>query len=235
MKATPLNKTLVVHSEKLLPSKPPKANPWKQFNRFIADANSLLEFVEAMNELRFDPSADSKTAADVEDEAEECQALVAKCRAGFESFERADLYHEDEDGERVLKHEHISKRLGIMLDSIPNTNLGNPEVFLVTMTEHVAAVDGLTDYALESACREIEETHNPHTPSTPEVVKAVKEHIRQWSARRWAMEKAEDIRLRLIEVLREREEEKAKQKHEGEVQVAIFEVRDARRADAAAP
>jgi hypothetical protein len=55
------------------------------------------------------------------------------------------------------------------------------------LIEHVAAIEDLTDVALESGCREIVETQK-FAPAISEVVATINKHIEQWSGResRWA-------------------------------------------------
>ena len=60
------------------------------------------------------------------------------------------------------------------------------------MVEHVAAVDGLSDVALESGCREIVESKK-FAPSISEVMATIKDHVGKWRERRWALTSVEDM------------------------------------------
>jgi hypothetical protein len=192
----------VVRSEKLpAPRKPVK---WRDFNRFVADLDELHEYVCDLRRHRFNSqSDDSRTASDVEDDAEYCQELVEKCKAGFEQFDRADNY----DANGTLSETHVAKRLGMMIGAFPNANPGTPKDYARMLVEHVGAFVGLTDVMLESACREIVETAK-FAPAVSEVMTVIAKHAEQWRNRRWAMRDAENARLALIEVLKKREQEK---------------------------
>jgi hypothetical protein len=115
------NSPMVVRSPKL-PAK--GATSWCAFNQFAFDAEELREYVRDLNELRWSRSDDDyRDSADVEGDAAYCEELVAKCKAGFEQFDRAENYDEG-----VLKHEHVAKRLGILVGNFPNANPHSPQV-----------------------------------------------------------------------------------------------------------
>jgi hypothetical protein len=76
------------------PMLPPPVEPirWRDFKRFIADAEQLRDYKQLsriLHDLRFNsPNDDSLPASsDIEDEAEWCAELVAKVKAGFERFD----------------------------------------------------------------------------------------------------------------------------------------------------
>jgi hypothetical protein len=174
------NAVSVVRSQKLPAT--PKPVPWREFNRFVEAADSLEEYVGGLNGIRFKLSDDDgRTSGDVADDAEFCQGLVARVKAGFELFDRPDKY----DDEGTLSEAHVAKRLGVMVGAIPTAKPGNPEEFASMLVAHVGAVEGLTVVALESACREILETQK--FISIAEVMKVVREHVKHWHSRRSAM------------------------------------------------
>jgi len=111
-----------------------------------------------------------------------------------------------------------------MIGSFPNANPHAPEAFARMMVEHVAAADGLTEVALESACREIVEEQK-FAPAVAEVMKVLDQHIMRWRDRKSALQRAESTRLELINVLIEREQEKKEAEHKREFQQAINQTR----------
>ena len=195
----------------------PKRVAWRVFNRFVADAEELREYVGQLYELRWHPAEDdARTAAGIEDEAEFCQALVARCKAGLARFDHPDNYEadEDSDGEHVvLSDAHIAKRIGILVASFANANPGNAEGYVTMLIEHVHAVEGLTEVALESACREIVETQK-FPPAIAEVLSVIKRQMDQWRERRYAIREAESLRLAVVKTLIERERKKQEQEYE---------------------
>ena len=154
----------VVRSEKLpAPRKPVR---WRDFNKFVEDLDELHEYFRELNALRFERSEDDyRMSGDVADDVDWVQELVAKCKAGCDQFDRADNY--DDDG--TLSEIHVAKRLGMMIGAFPNANPGTPKDYARMLIEHVAAYDGLSDVALESACREIVETKK-FAPAISEVM-----------------------------------------------------------------
>jgi hypothetical protein len=212
----------VVRSGKLpAPRKPVK---WRDFNRFVADVDTLHEYFRELNSLRFNPNSDGfdRTSGDVEDDADFCRALVEKCKAGFEKFDRADNY--DDDG--TLSETHVAKRLGMMIGAFPNVNPGTPQDYARMLVEHVAAFEGLTDVALESACREIVETKK-FAPAISEAMEAITDHVLKWKERRREVSHVENVRRLTIETLQACEKEKKKQEHEDEVRRATYTAKQA--------
>jgi hypothetical protein len=218
--------TLVMRSaatEKLPATpKPPK---FKDFNRFVETVDELHEYRRELDRLRFGSDHDaSRCSGDVEDDDDYCRELVEKCKAGFLRFDRADNY--DQDGD--LRRDHVAKRISVMVASFPNVNPGNPEGYMRMLIEHVAASEGLTDVALESACREIVETKK-FAPAISEVMDTIRDHFLKWQDRKRAVLAVEDIRRLTIEVFKKGEEDKQKEAHEREVQVARYSVQSAMR------
>jgi hypothetical protein len=212
---------MLVRSPKL-PAEKTATAAWRVFNEFVRDAEKLREYVRDLNALRFEQSEDDyRWSGEIEDEALHCQELAAKVRAGLEQFDRADNY---EDGE--LKHSYVAKRLGVMIGSFPNANPHAPDAYARMLVEHVAAIEDLTDIALESACREIVETEK-FAPAISEVVEMIGKHMDQWASRRWALNVIDRVRAETIEALRKREEDKLKQQHEHELQETISEAKRA--------
>jgi hypothetical protein len=208
----------------LAKSKPPK---FREFNRFVADMNELEEYYEQLNDNRFGRAGDEALASgDVDDHADWCQELVARCKAGLEQFDRRENYDDPDDDESELSQEHVAKRITVMVASFPNANPSSPEGYMQMLIEHVAAVEGLTEVALESACREIVETQK-FAPAISEVMEVVNKHVGQWGDRRFALHHVERTRLELIKVLTEREEEREKQKLKDAIKEATWKVQSA--------
>jgi hypothetical protein len=226
-KAVPVksSKSLVVAAPS--PSADDVVKWWRAFKRFMADLDALKEYHDDLVEERHGRNDDPpRTPADLEDDAEWCQKLTAKCRAGFERFDPAENYEPDDD-DGVLKTAPIAARLGVMIGSFMNTMPQSPELFGHAMVEQVADINGLTMPALETACREIVRTEK--WPDIPKVVDVVSKHVSRWRGRRWALAMAERTRLELIPILIEREQKKKEEAHEHEVQQATYQVRDAMR------
>lgn len=200
----------------------PKPIKWRDFKKFVADVDELREYHSDLCKHRYGHAEYSITPADVEDEAEWCQKFVAKCKVGLERFDHRANYDDPDDDESALSHAHIAKRVTVMVASFPNANPGCPEGYLRMLIEHVAAVEGLSEPALESACREVVETKK-FAPAISEVMEVIDEHLAKWRSRFHTIECAERDRLGLIEVLIKREQEKKKQEHEREVKRAIYE------------
>jgi hypothetical protein len=220
LKANPL----AVRSEKL-PDKP-KPLPWKAFNRFARDAQELLEYVEEMRSIRFGTDDGMRISSGVDEDAEWLTELVAKVRAGFARFDHEDNYEPDQDAEtgRALKPSHIAKRLSVLAVSFPAGTPGSPEGYLKMLTEHVSAVESLSEVALESTCREVVEAKK-FLPAASEVLTILKQHTSTWYHRRRAMDTAERARHDALAALQNREAEKKKQEHERVVQIAINQLK----------
>jgi hypothetical protein len=201
---------------------------WRAFKRFMADVDDLKTYYDGLCEDRAGQDPDGvRTVADLEEDAEWCQKLSAKCRAGFERFDPPHNYEQDDDGDDVLKTASIAARLGVMIGSFMNTLPQSPELFGCAMVEQVADIEGLTMPALETACREI--VRREKWPDIPKVVDIVSEHVDQWRKRRRALAQADRTRLELIPILIEREQMKKREAHEREVQQATFAVQSAMR------
>jgi hypothetical protein len=204
--------------------KPPK---FRDFNRLVADMNELEEYYGQLNDNRMGRVEDNAlTSGDVDDHAEYCQKLVARCKAGLEQFDRRENYDDPDDDEGELSQEYVAKRLGVMIASFPNANPSSPEGYQRMLTEHVAATEGLTEVALESACREIVETQK-FAPAISEVMEVIHKHVGRWSSRRFALHHVEDTRLQLIKVLAECEQEQEKGRLKDAIQRATWEVQSA--------
>jgi hypothetical protein len=226
-----VTKDLVVRSPKLpaerpaspkLPAKPP-AVQWREFNQFASDAKDLREYYDDLCKQSWSSSDELYlTPDDVECAAEEYDELLGEVRAGFERFERAENY-EDDDKMGVLKHSHVAKRIGVLLGSFPNANPHAPDGYPRMLIEHVAAIPRLTNVALESACREIVETQK-FAPAISEVVTTIRKHIEQWQRRRMMIGQFATMQKNMIKRLREREAEAAKQKQKDEISKARWAV-----------
>jgi hypothetical protein len=202
----------------------PKRVTFRAFNRFIDDIEELGEYTEGLKKLL--AGNKDRCADEVEfEDAEYCRELVARCKAGLERFDHAENYDEDDDGERVLCHAHIAKRIGIMVASFPNANPTDAEGYVQMLVEHVAAT-GVSELSLGSACREIVETQK-FAPAISEVLDVIKQHIELWRSRRFVIREAEGTRLAVINRLRERERKEQEEEREREFQQAISAVKNA--------
>jgi hypothetical protein len=76
---------------------------WRAFKRFVADLDELQGYYDGLWKERIEQAEYPRTPADLEDDAEWCQKLTAKCRAGFERFDSPHNYEEDDEGDKVLK------------------------------------------------------------------------------------------------------------------------------------
>jgi hypothetical protein len=197
----------------------PKPLPWKKFNRFAADAQELLEYVEEMRSIRFGADDHTRTSVDVAEDAEWLAKLMAKVREGFAQFDHDDNYEEDADDGRVLKLSHIAKRLSVLAVSFPAGTPGSPEGYLKMLIEHVSGIEVLSEVALESGCREIVETKK-FLPAAAEVLTVLHKHTSDWYIRRKAMETAEQAHHLAIATLQEREIEKENEKRANEIRAA---------------
>ena len=220
------SKSLVVAAPS--PSTDDMVKWWRAFKRFMADLDELQEYYDVLWKERIEQAEYPRTPANLEDDAEWCQKLTAKCRAGFERFDPPHNYEEDDEGDKVLKTAPIAACLGVMIGSFINTLPQSPELFGRAMVEQVADIEGLTMPALETACREIVRTEK--WPDIPKVVDVVSEHVKQWRERRIALGQAERTRLELIPILIKREQKKKKEEHEREVQLATNAAKSAMQA-----
>ena len=202
----------------LVKSKPPK---WRDFNRFVADFDRLKEYYDELQANRVGRADYPMCSADFDDEeAERCQELVARCKAGNERFDRPSNYDDPDDDESSspLSREYIAKRLTVMVASIPTVNPSSPEGFMRMLIEHVSAVEGLTEPALESACREIVETLKFLTVA--EAMPVIHKHVDEWGDRWSALHHVESMRLETIKALAEREQKQQKEAREREIMEA---------------
>jgi SPX domain protein involved in polyphosphate accumulation len=203
----------VVPLESRAVAKPTKApSTWRAFNRFVADVDELLEYKIELYKI-FSPSEndDVRTPADIEGEAEFCQGLVARCRTGLERFDHTENYEEDEDGERVLRHSHIAKRVGVLVASFPNANPSDVDGYVTMLVEHIGGT-AVSELSLETACREIVETQK-FAPAISEAMSVINKHIELWRDRRCAIKEAEGVRLAVIRSLRELEQKRKQDEH----------------------
>jgi hypothetical protein len=197
----------------------PKPARWRDFKRLVADADELEEYYGTLMK------ADSQTVAELERDAEWCQELVAKSRAGLARFDPPENYEDDDEGEDVLCQAYIAKRIGVMVASFPNANPACPDGYVRMLIEHVSATKA-SALSLESACREIVETQK-FAPAISEVMEVIAKHIDEWSQRRFVIREVENRRRGKITALVEREEEKRKQARELEISRATNAVQSA--------
>ena len=201
----------------LTKAKPPK---WREFNRFVDDVDQLVEFKDELN---------SMASGDIEDNAEWCQKLVAKCKAGLERFNRRENLDDPDDNESELSQAYIAKRVTVMVASFPNANPSSPEGYMQMLVEHVSAIEDLTEPALESACREIVETQK-FAPAISEVLEAIRKHQEKWWDRYYAIKCAERDRCEALTRALAREQKEEKQAREREIEKATYAAQSAMRA-----
>jgi hypothetical protein len=226
-KTAPLeSKPLVLQSPKLPDT--PKPVPWRAFKRFARDAQELLEYVKDMRAIGFGQDDGDRDAGGIIDDAEWLKELVARVGTGFARFDCEQSYQHDEEDGRVLKLSHIAKRLSVLAISFPAGAPGSPQGYLKMLVEHVSAVENLSEVALESACREIVETHK-FLPAASEVLTVLEKHNSDWWHRWRAMETAEGARQAAIKTLREREAEREKEEHDRAMKQAIYAAQNAMR------
>jgi hypothetical protein len=212
------NKQMVVRSQQL-PSAAAQPKFWKTFIRFVRDADEVLDHYEAICGHQHNETPD-----ELAETPDWLQQLLTRCRAGLETFDRDELYEGDEP-DRALRPETISTRLGVMFDAVGTTNPANPSTFLAMAVDHVAALDGLTALALESACREIVETHK--FCGISELIKVTKAHIELWDRRLDAITFVEKERLRVRESLIAQRERQKKAEHDEKVRQTTFDAKNA--------
>jgi hypothetical protein len=203
---------LIKQANALAKAKPVK---WRDFNRFVADVDRLVEFYKELFEM---------ASGDIEDNAEWCQELAAKCKAAFERFDRRENYDDPDDDESELSQAYIAKRITVMVASFPNANPSSPEGYMQMLVEHVAAVEDLIEVALESACREIVETQK-FAPAISEVLQVINKHTDLWWSRRHVVRNVELRRREALEAVVKLEQQKEKQEHQRQVMNATYEVK----------
>jgi hypothetical protein len=170
----------------------------RSFNRFTKECDELLDYAA---ELR----RGEHTAAAMAADAEAIDTLIARCRAGFARFDRAEHYETD-DGVKVLARSHIARRLGVLLASFPAANPGTPDGYVRMLVEHIAVVEDVCAVTLESTCRAIVETKN-FAPAIAEVIELLTNEIELWAKRRGTLRSIEDARALGLECAHEREAE----------------------------
>jgi hypothetical protein len=190
----------------------PTPRKFRDFNRFVNDVEVLVDFDDGLNGM---------TSGDIEDNAEWCQKMVAKCKAGLEQFNRRENLDDPDDDESDLSQAYIAKRITAMVASFPNANPSSPEGYMQMLVEHVSAIEGLSEVALEGACREIVVTQK-FAPAISEVMEVVRKHVEQWCIRRWTIHSVERYRCKALEAAIKREQEQEKQEHEREVERATY-------------
>ncbi len=179
------------------PELPAVKKPPNKFRlcRILADhADMLIECSNEFDELRQklrkrepgDPLPDVREAqlGDYE------QRLLKRAKELLALLDPKDAYEEEiDDGldevdeeERRLKRNYVKKRLALMLAAIPAGKAGTPDGYVTMLLEHVAD-QAVCALALETACRELEQTLK-FLPSIAEVMPALREHTQLWWKRR---------------------------------------------------
>jgi hypothetical protein len=214
------NGTGLVPIEQARPAAKTKPPKFRDFKRFVADVESLRDYYDNVCSERCGKTEDNCwTADDVEADAEWCQQLSARCQMGLKQFNRPQNLEDPNDDESALSQEYVAKRIAVMVASFPNANPGSPDGYVRMLIEHVAAIEQLTEVALESACREIVETQK-FAPAISEVIETINQHIGKWRGYWSAIYNAERLRLQLISVLVERERQHKEKLHQEKIQQA---------------
>ena len=104
------------------------------------------------------------------------------CSELMKKIDRPDFYDEDDEGEPVLKHDVIQKRLLVTLGSIPKPQ--NTEGVLESheMLMHVTNVPGLRYLALEAASYELADTCK-WSPPIATIMEVLRKHQALWNKR----------------------------------------------------
>ena len=203
----------IVPTDKARALAKPKSVKFRDFNTFVEEVDRLVEFNKGLNEM---------ASGDIEDSAEWCQKLIAKCNAGFERFNnRRENLDDPDDDESGLSQAYIAKRISVMVASFPNANPSSPEGYMQMLVEHVSAIEDLTEVELESACREIVVTQK-FAPAISEVLEVIRKHQEKWFGRYGALWYAEENRCEALTRALKREQEQEKQEHEREVERATY-------------
>lgn len=185
----------------------PKPVKFRDFKRFVAEVDELVANKKDLLDLYHGKSKSTASGEVEEFYGEDCDKLVAKCKSNLERFDRRENYEDPDNDESPLRQDYIAKRVGIMVASFPNANPSSPEGYLQMLVEHLFAVDGLTQIALESACREIVETQK-FAPAISEVLEVVDEQISKWSEHlNVIFYDFKGLRRELIDKLMKREQE----------------------------
>jgi DNA-binding protein H-NS len=136
------------------------------------------------------------------------KAYLAWCHQWLHKVDRADYYEEaivvgdDRTSPTIprLSEETISKRLSVMLATVHIGGSQNLEIFLQNLSQYV--YNGRFSYlALESACREIEQTGK--YPTISKVLETLEAHEKQWDDRKSALNRIEQISADLLKKIPE--------------------------------
>jgi hypothetical protein len=205
-------------------AKPKALTSWRAFKRFVDDCNELRQYCEKLSGVFHNPRQ-TMTIENLAADARWCQELVARCEAGLARFDDPANYETDDEGGLVLSHEHIAKRVTVMVASFPNANPTDPDGYMKMMIEHIGVIDA-SQLSLESALREIVDTHK-FAPAIAEVLKVIERHIEIWHERRFAIRGTEERRLAAIETLIECQRKQEQDQRERELAQAVNAVRNA--------
>jgi hypothetical protein len=204
----------------------PKPMAWRAFNRFVDSCDALCRYREKLSRA-FSETTPTMTIARLEGDAEYCRDLVARCKAGLARFDDPANYEPDDDDDEfvVLSHDHIAKRVTVMLASFPNANPTDPDGYVKMLIEHIGGTN-VCQLSLESALREIVDTHK-FAPAIAEVLSVIERHIAIWRERQHAIRETEDRRLAAIEKLIECQCKQEQDQRERELAQAVNAVRNA--------
>jgi hypothetical protein len=207
-------------------AKPKALTSWRAFNRFVDSCDALCRYGEKLSRA-FSETTPTMTIARLEGDAEYCRDLVARCKAGLARFDDPANYEPDDDDDEfvVLSHEHIAKRVTVMLASFPNANPTDPDGYMKMLIEHIG-VTKVCQLSLESALREIVETHK-FAPAIAEVLSVIERHTMTWLERQHAIRETENRRLAAIETLIECQRKQEQDKRERELAQAVNAVKNA--------
>jgi hypothetical protein len=155
---------------------------------------------------------------------------AACCRQWLPEIDRRDYYEEAivgrEDGPLPtsprLSEKTISARLSLMLDSVTG-GPQNKEIFRQNLVQYVYGAE-VCSLALESACREIEQTGE--YPTIAKVLKILKDHQEQWDKRQRALSNIEELRKHYAGK-RLKETEDSLRKRQEEARAAYLRVEEA--------
>jgi hypothetical protein len=185
------------------------SNPFRAFDKFTEDADSVLRRYRQIEDLlgtvrdavergRTDELvklfADAKRRAMLSEYAEQ---HLLRCREALQTFDAAENYEDDDREFGDLRPSVIALRIAAMLDSNPYGKPRNPEAYITMLVERVIGIEVLTLPALQAACNEISDERE-FLPSLATVLKALRKHQALWDERLSAIRNLADVSHRAV-------------------------------------
>jgi hypothetical protein len=187
------NSAMAVVKSAPVPTRRPRE--YIEFDEFVDKADTILRTVNRIRKVCEGLTGGNEpapTKANMELDMELAEAYLrewtTKAPAALTEFKqlmdwynRKELYEPETKGGRLSKRV-VSESMGLLLASVPNSNVGSPEVFAQMMIEEVYAAEP-SACTLESACRHIRRTIKKFGPSIADVLAALEEQNERWSDR----------------------------------------------------